>query len=128
MTKEEFEKLIQKAIESFPLKIKKLLDNVVVVVEDLPDDEITKKLNLPNKYALFGLYQGIPKTKRGVRYGNVLPDKITLFQKPIEKIAQEPKKIEEIVKKTLWHEIAHHFGFDEREVRKLEKKKFQNNV
>ena len=48
MTKEEFEKLIQKAIESFPLKIKKLLDNVVVVVEDLPDDEITKKLNLPN--------------------------------------------------------------------------------
>ncbi len=125
MTRKEFEELVKQGIEQLPTHIRKLLENVDIVIEDWPSEDIIKKLKLPNKYSLFGLYQGIPKTKRGTHYANVLPDKITIFQKPIEKVARTPKEIESTVRKVVWHEIAHHFGLDEKRVRELEKKKFQ---
>ena len=65
------------------------------------------------------------KTEEGGYYANVLPDKITLFQKVIEKVAKTPEAIKERVRRTVWHEIAHHFGFNEKEVRNLEKKRFR---
>ena len=125
MTGKEFEKLVKQGVEQLPRHIRKLLENVDIVIEDWPSKSIIEKLRLPNKYALFGLYQGVPKTKRGTHYANVLPDKITLFKKPIEESAKSPEEIKNIVKRVVWHEIAHHFGLDEKRVRQLEKKKFK---
>ncbi|MCD6270876.1 metallopeptidase family protein [bacterium] len=125
MTYKEFEELVKQGVEQLPPHIRKLLENVDIVIEDWPSEDIIKKLKLPNKYSLFGLYQGIPKTKRGSHYANVLPDKITLFKKPIENSAKNSIEIKNLVKKVVWHEIAHHFGLDEKRVRELEKKKFQ---
>ena len=68
---------------------------------------------------LFGLYEGVPQTKRW-GYGQILPDKITIFKVPIEKFARSEEKIKNIVKETVWHEIAHHFGLDEKRVRQAE--------
>ncbi len=125
MTGKEFEELVKQGVEQLPRHIRKLLENVDIVIEDWPSKSIIEKLRLPNKYALFGLYQGVPKTKRGTHYANVLPDKITLFKKPIEESAKSPEEIKNIVKRVVWHEIAHHFGLDEKRVRQLEKKKFK---
>jgi len=79
-----------------------------------------RKLRVRGSLIIFGLYEGVPQTKRG-NYGQVLPDKITIFQKPIEEFAHSEEEIKEIVKNTVWHEIAHHFGMDEKRVRAAEK-------
>jgi len=98
---------------------------VEIVIEDWPNSWQLQQAGVKPGESLFGLYQGVPQTKRGAFYANVLPDKITLFQKVIEKNAKTPEAIKEMVKRTVWHEIAHHFGLNEKEVRDLERKKFQ---
>jgi len=122
MDKDKFEKLVQKGIEAIPKRFLEKLDNVDVVIEDEPTEAQIKKLKLRQGAKLFGLYQGIPQTKRGY-YSWVLPDKITIFKKPIEEACRSDEEIRERVKKTVWHEIAHHFGMDEQEVRKAEKRR-----
>ena len=72
---------------------------------------------------LFGLYQGVPLTAREWNYGNMLPDRITIYQRPIEQTAQSPAEIEEIVLDTVIHEIGHYFGFDDEELDRIEKGK-----
>ena len=71
---------------------------------------------------LFGLYEGIPQIKRE-QYGQVLSDKITIFKNPIERVFRNPEDIKKAVKNTVWHEIAHHFGMDEKQVRQAEQKR-----
>ena len=116
----EFEELVDKGIAEIPQKFLKKLKNVAVVVEDEPNQEQTKKLKLRKNYTLFGLYEGVPQIKRSAYY-SALPDKITIFKKPIEEYAQTPDQIKEVVKNTVWHEIAHHFGSDEEALRDIEK-------
>lgn len=123
MKKEEFERIIIQTIADMPEKIRKLLENVEIVVDDYPSDYQLKKVNQGSKYGLLGLYEGVPKSKRGVGYANVLPDKITIFQKNIERIAQNNEDVTKIIRRTIYHEIAHHFGFDEKGARKIEKEK-----
>ncbi len=120
MEKETFEKLVQEGIDLIPKKFMAKLENVAVVVEDEPAEEQKKKLRLGEKFALFGLYEGVPQTKRGPNYGMTLPDKITIFQKSIEQFAHSAEEIREIVKNTVWHEIAHHFGSNETKLREIE--------
>jgi len=122
MEKEKFEQIVTSAIQKIPQKIRKLLENVEILIEDWPTKEHLKTVGKTDKFSLLGLYQGIPKTKRGVGYANVLPDRITLFQKPIENIARNEKEIKKIVMKVIIHEIAHHLGFDEKQAKFLEKK------
>jgi len=119
MTQEKFEKLVNEGIEAIPKKFLEKLDNVDIVIEDEPTPYQLRKLRAQRGLILFGLYEGVPQTKRW-HYGQVLPDKITIFQKPIEKIAHSENEIKEIVKNTVWHEIAHHFGIDEKRVREVE--------
>jgi len=119
MTLESFEKLVEEGINDIPQKFLDKIKNVGIVIEDDPSPEQLKKLKIRKNYFLFGLYEGIPKTKRW-EYGQVLPDKITIFKNQIEKSAQSEEKIKKIVKETVWHEIAHHFGMDEKEVREAE--------
>ena len=124
MTREEFEKLVNEGISSIPEKFLKRLENVDIVIEERPTNDQLKKVNIQNPFCLFGLYEGIPKTKRGSSYGMVLPDKITIFKDAIERSARNEEEIKEIVKNTVWHEIAHHFGMNEKEVREKERKKY----
>jgi len=125
MERSNFEKLVQEGVELIPEKFLAKLENVAIVVEDEPTEEQKKKLRLGEKFALFGLYEGVPQTKRGPNYGMTLPDKITIFQKPIEQFAPADEEIRQIVKNTVWHEIAHHFGSDEQRVKEAERKKRQ---
>jgi len=116
----EFEKIVEKGIEAIPEKFLRKLNNVAIVVVAEPTLAQKKKLNIHPDWTLFGLYEGIPQTHRGINYSAVLPDKITVFQKPIEKAARDEKDIKEMVKNTVWHEIAHHFGMSEDQVRRAE--------
>jgi len=120
MTREKFEKLVQEGIKAIPKRFLEKLDNVDIVIEEEPTSYQLKKLRAKKNLILFGLYEGVPKTKRW-HYSQVLPDKITIFKGPIERYAKSESQIRELVKNTVWHEIAHHFGFSERGVRELEK-------
>jgi len=122
MNKDKFEQLVREGIEAIPKRFLEKLDNVDVVIEDEPSPEQIKKLRLRKEAKLFGLYQGVPQTKRRY-YTWVMPDKITVFQKPIESVCSTDGQIKEQVKNTVWHEIAHHFGMDEERVRRVEKQK-----
>jgi len=117
--REKFEKLVMEGVRAIPEKFLEKLDNVDIVIEDEPTPYQLRKLRARKSLIIFGLYEGVPQTKRG-HYGQVLPDKITIFKKPIERIARSESEIKEIVKNTVWHEIAHHFGMDERRVREAE--------
>lgn len=116
---EKFEKLVNESIKAIPKKFLEKLDNVDIVIEDELTPHQLRKLKARRGLIVFGLYEGIPKTKRW-HYDRVLPDKITIFKKPIESYARSEREIKEIVKNTVWHEIAHHFGMDEKRVRKAE--------
>ena len=112
MTSLEFEKLVTEALAALPEKIRQKIDNVEVVVEK----------GLPQGPFL-GLYQGVPKTAWGRGFGMNLPDKITIFQAPLERIARTAGELKEIVKNVVWHEIGHHFGLNEKKVREWETKR-----
>lgn len=123
MTDEEFEGLVNEGIEAIPKKFLDLLDNVAVTIEPEPNSAQVAKFKLNHNYTLLGLYEGVPQNRRGPNYTAVLPDKITIFRGPILRLAQDPERIKQMVKDTVWHEIAHHFGMDEAEVRNAEKKR-----
>ncbi len=125
MLREEFEKLVEAGIEAIPKKFRDKLNNVTIVIDDCPSDEQLKLLNLPTGQAVFGLYQGVPQVSRGLGYSGVVPDKITIFQKPIENAAGSPEEIKKTVRQTIWHEIAHHFCTGEDRIRQIELKKRQ---
>lgn len=128
MTSKEFEQLVNTGIEAIPKKFLDLLNNLAIVIEDVPNLNQLKKSHLPLGWTLFGLYEGVPQSNRGPNYTAMLPDKITIFKKPIENAAHNAEDVKEIVKNTVWHEIAHHFGMDEEEVRKAEEKRRSRKV
>ncbi len=116
---EQFNQLAEQALENLPEYFQSLITNAVIVIEDYPDDEIVHTMNLPSKRNLLGLYQGIPLTKRTTSYGMfpVAPDKISLYQKNIESVCRNESEIGKKIEEVLIHEIAHHFGMDEEQVR-----------
>lgn len=127
MTREKFEKLVNEGIKAIPKKFLEKLDNVDIVIEEEPTSYQLRKLRMRKKSLIFGLYEGVPQTKRW-HYGQVLPDKITIFKKPIEQFARSENEIKEIVKNIVWHEIAHHFGMDEKRVRQVEYQRKYNQL
>ena len=126
MGRKKFEKLVNEGIKAIPKKFLEKLDNVDIVIEDEPTPYQLRQLRMRKDFLIFGLYEGVPQTKRW-QYGQVLPDKITIFQKPIERIANSEEEIKEIVKNTVWHEIAHHFGMDEKRIREIEHQHKRSN-
>ncbi len=112
MNRGEFEKLIVEAVEALPKSIQKKMRNVAIVLEN----------GEAPKGNLFGLYHGVPQTVRGVHYYAVLPDKITIYKKTIEESADGFEDLKKLVRRVVWHEIGHHFGFSEPAIRRLEKK------
>jgi predicted Zn-dependent protease with MMP-like domain len=119
----EFERLVFKAVDELPEEFREKLDNVDILVEDLPSRQQIDRLRLRSPLQLLGLYEGVPAIKRGSGYSMVPPDKITLFKKSIENKCRVSGDIETEIGKVLRHEIAHHFGFDERTLRRIEREK-----
>ena len=122
MDRARFEKLVEEGIREVPEKFLALLNNVAIIIEEEPSGELKRRLRLGKGYTLLGLYEGIPQTARE-RYGEgaTMPDRITIFRRPILEAADgNQDKVREIVCDTVRHEIAHHFGMDERRVRRSE--------
>lgn len=118
----EFDEIISSVMDELPQEYIKNLKNVSVVIADDPTEDQRIKLNLRCHESLFGLYEGIPQTKRGAGYNLVLPDKITLFKNPLLGASSDLSQFRENTKRTLWHEIAHHFGLDHKRIHQLEQK------
>ena len=123
MQREKFEALVLRAIDNLPLEFQRKLENVDIVVENWPTPRQLRQAKHSHPIQLLGLYQGVPQTRRGRRYGLVLPDKISIFQKPIEAQCRFGEEIEAKIEEVVRHEIAHHFGLDERTLRKIEGEK-----
>ena len=116
MDTEKFEKLVAEALDSLPVFFKEKLENVDVVVEEWPSQEMARGR------LLLGLYQGVPKTRRGGGYSFVLPDKITIFKGPIELVSRgNNEAIKNLVIDTVQHEIAHHFGISDARLRQIKR-------
>ena len=115
MDRPSFEKLVQNSLRRLPRRFKQKLKNISVEVEDRPSAELLSDMGITSG-TLFGLYQGVPLTQREWNYGNVLPDRIVIYQRPIESAAASPREIEEIVLDTVMHEVGHYFGFDDNEL------------
>lgn len=116
---DKLEELVRESIDELPLQFREKLKDTIIIVEDVPDKDIVDKLSLPSNRVLCGLYQGVPLTRRSSLYGGVLPDKITLYRKNIEASSKSHVEIKKNVQRVLRHEIAHHFGFSEKQIRKL---------
>ena len=122
MNRERFESLVIEAVESLPEEFRDRLENVDLVVEDIPSHWQVSKSHLRQGFTLLGLYEGVPLTNRTSNYGLVTPDKITIFQKPIEEVCKsgDEMAIKEQIRKTVIHEIAHHFGIDDKRLKEIE--------
>lgn len=122
-TDKEFEKMVNRALDTIPPLYQQYLDNVAITIEDEPSLEQRKKLELRCNETLFGLYEGIPLIRRGAGYNLVIPDRITLFKLPMVHISNNNDELYEQVRHTLWHEIAHYYGLNHEQIHKLERKR-----
>jgi predicted Zn-dependent protease with MMP-like domain len=113
-----FQRLVSDALDSLPEDIAHAMENVEVVVEDEPPAEALQAL--PEGETVLGLYHGIPLPERASDYGGVLPDKVSIYRGPIERLSRTREEVRDQVRRTLIHEIAHHFGIDDARLAELE--------
>ncbi len=111
--RQRFNALVRQALKELPDPVQAMLDNVAVIVQDEPTDEQLRDTAGDDDGELFGLYQGIPLAQRDSNYSLVTPDRITVFQGPLERAFATREEIREQVRVTVLHELAHHLGFDE---------------
>ena len=122
MTRAAFEALVERAWLRIPEDFRDRVQNVAIVVEDEPSADDLRSGHVPHTHTLLGLYQGTPLPKRQWAASPLMPDRITLYQGPIERAASGDEAIEEQAAVTLFHELGHYFGLDEAEVRRAEKR------
>ncbi len=119
MTRDAFETYVDVAIRTIPGDFRQAIQNLAIVVEDEPSPELLDDVGVKPPGTLLGLYQGVPLPQRGWGSGNLLPDRITLFQGPIERTSRQDG-IERAIWETLVHEIGHYFGMSEAEIEEVE--------
>ena len=122
MTRAEFTALVEEALREIPRRFRKAMRNVAVVVEDEPPQEILDEMEIDEGDTLFGLYQGTPLPQRGWGYGNNLPDRISIYQRPIEESCEDEDEIRDCIAETVIHEFGHYFGLSEEEIEEIEEK------
>ena len=115
--KDKFEKWVMEAMELLPAIFRKKLQNITIIIADVPSKQLSKQY--PNQLPLIylGLYQGVPLTKKRIYHPYVFPDKIMVFRQSIEKLCSSEKQMREMVIKTVFHEIGHYFGLSEKELK-----------
>jgi len=119
MDSQRFEELVVRAVDSLPDEFHERLENIDIVVADRPTPQQLATLRRKRGETLLGLYEGVPLTKRSRHYGLVPPDKITIFQQPIEAMCRTDARIIAEVRRVVLHEIAHHFGISDDRLRQL---------
>jgi predicted Zn-dependent protease with MMP-like domain len=119
MERRPFERLVAEAVNGLPAAFKQRLDNVQIVVEEWPDQETMRAARVRNRTQLLGYYHGVPQTKRSHRYMLVLPDKISIYQRPIEMRCRTAEDVRRTIHHVLRHEIAHHFGIHDDRLREI---------
>jgi predicted Zn-dependent protease with MMP-like domain len=124
MRRERFLDLVAQAVAELPPEFGERLDNIDLVVEDWPTPRQLARAGARSRFALLGLYEGVPHTKRGQGYAMVPPDKITIFRKPIQARCRSESEVAEEVRRVVQHEIAHHFGLSEERLRLIESDKY----
>ena len=118
MTSREFVKLVEEGVAMIPAELRALIDNVQIVIEDEPSDELLEAMGVAEDETLFGLYEGTPLTERSAEY-SALPDRIIIFRRPLIEEFDDPQEIRREVARTAIHEVAHHFGIDEKRLAEL---------
>jgi predicted Zn-dependent protease with MMP-like domain len=122
MTRARFEKLVEEALREIPRRFRKEMKNVAVIVEDEPPPHILEEMEIEPPDSLFGLYQGTPLPERPWAFGNTLPDRISIYQRPIEDACEDDEEIRDCVAETVIHEFGHYFGLSEEEIEAIEEK------
>jgi predicted Zn-dependent protease with MMP-like domain len=123
MTANEFDELVQGAYGRIPSQFRKRLQNVAMLVEAEPSPAQLAEAGVGPGGTLLGLYQGRPLPQRSVFESFAMPDRITIFQGPHERLAHSEAQLKQMVEDTVWHEVAHYFGMDERQVRAAERRR-----
>jgi predicted Zn-dependent protease with MMP-like domain len=122
MTRERFERLVVEAVTLIPRHFRREIRNLALVVEDEPARDLLEEMEIEPPDSLYGLYQGVPLPERSWTHGNHLPDKITLFQRPIEQDCEDEDEIRAVIGETLIHEVGHYFGLSEEEIEEIEER------
>ena len=122
MTRAAFERLVGEAILLIPKRFRVEMKNLAVVVEDEPSLELLREMEIEPPDSLYGLYQGTPLPERTWSFDPTLPDRITLFQKPIEEDSEDEDDIRAVIGETLIHEVGHYFGLSEEEIEEIEER------
>jgi len=120
LSDEQFDALITRAMDELPQKYIKGLDNVAIIMADEPSEEQREKMHLDFQGLLLGLYEGVPLTQKGSGWSGMLPDKITLFKNQLLAATYDDESLFEQIKRTLWHEMAHHYGLSHEDMDKLQ--------
>ena len=120
MDRKGFDTLVEKALASLPAEFREKMENVAIMVEDWPTPRQLRVAGIKHRDELLGLYEGIPRTERGANYNLVLPDQITLFQRPIERACRRRGEVVQEIGRVVRHEIAHHFGLSDQALEKIE--------
>ena len=123
MTPAEFDRIVEQACKRIPARFRKRMDNLAVTVAMEPSRAQLARARAGPGSTLLGLYEGRPLTQRSVFESWAMPDRITIFQGPHERLARNPEHLEELVTATVWHEVARYFGLDERQVRAAERQR-----
>lgn len=122
-SQEAFEQLVREEVQLLPKRFRRKIKNCAFFVAQEPTREQLRTARVQSGSTLLGLYEGVPQLHRTIHTSAALPDRITLFQRPLEALAGVPLDLDllrKAVRDTVWHEVAHHFGFEERQVRALE--------
>ena len=122
MTRAEFERLLVEAIALIPGRFRREMKNLALVVEEEPSQDLLEEMEIEPPDSLYGLYQGTPLPERTWAFGNQLPDRITLFQRPIEEDCEDEDEVRAVIGETLIHEVGHYFGLSEEEIEEIEER------
>jgi len=122
MTRAAFERLVREAVALIPTRFRREIRNLALVVESEPSLELLEEMEIAPPDTLYGLYQGTPLTERAWAYGNTLPDRIVIFQRPIEEDCDDEDEIRAVIGETLIHEVGHYFGLSEEEIEEIEER------
>ena len=122
MRRERFERLVAEAVALIPRRFRREMKNLALVVEDEPGLELLEEMEIEPPDSLYGLYQGTPLPERSWAFGNALPDRITIYQRPIEEDCEDEDEIRAVIGETLIHEVGHYFGMSEEEIEEIEEK------
>jgi predicted Zn-dependent protease with MMP-like domain len=120
MTRERFERLVEEALRDIPRRFRDAMVNVAVIVEDEPPPHVLEDMDMESDDELFGLYEGTPLSERTSNYGNTLPDRISIYQVPIEEACESDEDVRVCVAETVIHEFGHYFGMSEEEIEAIE--------